>query len=148
MKNITFYLLATLLTVFTLSCSSDDDTGSENDTEPVELKSYTIELFGSSTYEQRYPLEITYYSDNKEGDLETTTINSQTNTDIIQEEVLLCNNRIGFEYDVDGYEESLINYVRIIDSETEEVIFEENTLEIEDNQLFLYNISEDSYTVE
>lgn len=112
------------------------------------LKEYQISFSGYSSSSQQYPISIEYYVDDDNGLISTQTINSQTNTDIIQSINIESVDRIGFKYDVTNYEESLIEFVEIKNLETNEVIFTSSILEIEDNEVFTYDISENSYTIQ
>ncbi|WP_179318822.1 hypothetical protein [Winogradskyella helgolandensis] len=109
---------------------------------------YDIQVSGYSSSDQQYPLAITYYWDNESGNLETHTINSQTNTDINESYNVNAFDKIGFKYDVSGYEDSRVNSIYIKNLETETVIFNESIFEIENGQMFLFDISEGTYTIE
>lgn len=112
------------------------------------LKDYNIYFSGYSSSSQQYPLTIEYYVDNESGQISTQTVNSQTNTDIIQSIDVESVDKIGFKYDVTNYEESLINRVEVKNIETGEIIFANDNLLMEDNQVFMYNISQNSYTIQ
>ncbi|HIP33662.1 MAG TPA: hypothetical protein EYG89_02785 [Bacteroidia bacterium] len=112
------------------------------------LKEYQLMFSGSSSSSQQYPLNIIYYIDDENGQISTQAVNSQTNTDIIQSISLETVDKFGFKYDVSGYEQSIINYVEIKNVQTGIVIFSISSLEIQDNQIFTYDISENSYTIQ
>ena len=122
--------------------------GADNYDLPPTVKEYEIRISGESSSSQQYPLVIEYYSDDENGQVFTEIVNSQTNTDIIQNLNLESFNIIGFEYDVTGYEDSVIYEVQIKDVETNTILFSNSSLSIEDNEVFTYNISEDSFTVQ
>ena len=53
-----------------------------------------------SSSSQQYPLNITYFKDDEDGQITTQIVNAQTNTDIIQSLNLESVDKIGFSYDV------------------------------------------------
>jgi hypothetical protein len=112
------------------------------------LKEYIVYISGYSSSSQQYPLNITYFKDDEDGQITTQIVNAQTNTDIIQSLNLESVDKIGFSYDVIGYEESIINRVEVTNVETGEIIFAFDDFEIQDNQLFMYDISENTFTVD
>lgn len=111
-------------------------------------KQYMIEIAGESSSQQQYPIEIIYYYDDESGVLQSETVNTQTNTDIINNYTASTYNKIGFEYSVTGYTESTINSVYITDVSSNTIIFSNSNLEVEDNETFMYDISSNSYTIE
>lgn len=112
------------------------------------LKEYQISLLGSSSSSQSYPLTIEYYVDDENGQISTQIVNSQTGTDVIESIFIESVDKIGFKYDVTGYEDTVIGGVEIRNVETDTYIFSESSLQIEDNQVFIYDISDNSYTIE
>lgn len=112
------------------------------------LKEYNVYFSGYSSSSQQYSLNITYFKDDEDGQVTTQIVNSQTNPDFVQSMNLESVDKIGFSYDVIGYEESIINRVVIKNLETGEIIFDLDDFTIQDNELFMYDISENTYTVE
>ncbi|MEZ4801146.1 MAG: hypothetical protein R2797_00120 [Gelidibacter sp.] len=117
----------------------------EGYSEPYE---YEIQISGYSSSSQQYPIAITYYWDEESGTLVSQIVNSQTNTDIVNSFNVVAYDKIGFKYDVTGYEESIINSVYITNLDTGSVIFDNSSLEIEDEQVFTLDISEGTYTIQ
>jgi hypothetical protein len=109
---------------------------------------FQISLLGSSSSSQQYPIIIEYYVDNENGQISTEIVNSQTGTDILESIFIESVDKIGFKYDVTGYEESIIGSVEIRNVETDTYIFSASSLQIEDNQVFIYDISDNSYTID
>lgn len=124
------------------------DGASTYETPAGTLQTYNIYISGYSSSSQQYPLNITYTRDDENGQIYTETVNTQTGTDIIQTLDLDSADKIGFSYDVVGYEESIINRVEITKVETGAIIFTFDNFSIEDNQVFLYDISDNEYTIE
>lgn len=112
------------------------------------LKEYQLRFTGHSSSSQQYPINIEYYSGNENGQTSTEIVNSQTSTDVIESINLESVDKIGFKYDVSGYEDTIVNFVEIKDVESNTVIFTTSSLSIEDNQTFTYDISDDSYTIQ
>lgn len=123
------------------------DGASDYNTIPT-LKEYQLRFTGQSSSSQQYPINIEYYSDDENGQISTEIVNSQTNTDVIQSINLESVDKIGFKYDVSGYEDTVVDFVEIKDVESNTVIFTISSLSIEDNQTFTYDISDDSYTIQ
>ena len=113
-----------------------------------ETKEFEISIVGNSSPEEVFPLTITYYSSDLNGDLSTKVVNTQTNTDVVQAEVLECFDKIGFKYEVIDNGETSIYYVRIKDVVLDMEIFEIDELQISNNEIFMYNIHEGTYIVE
>lgn len=150
MKRVILILVASLSVTF-YSCNNDDDNTANTTNPPVnntEQREYKIQLWGIGTSEPQAPLEIMYYSDTQGGALIPHTVNSQTNQDIVEMYILSSYNKVGFKFDADDNGEAYINTVVITDVEANEVIFENNTLDIDDNETFLYNISEETHSIE
>lgn len=113
-----------------------------------ETKEFRITVYGNSSSEEIYPLSITYLYSNIDGDLLTNTIESQTNTDVIEYGTFECFDKIGFKYEVQDNGETVINGVVIEDIDLESILFENYDLEIPENEEFIYNIHQDSYVIE
>lgn len=145
MKRITYLLLSTA-TLFVLSSCSEDDNNPINI--PLEVKEYKIQIAGHGPASQQYPLNITYYHDNQEGTIVSEIITSETNQDIIQTKVLSANDKIGFKFTVDNNDEADIFYIKISDVETDEVLIEDSDFNIQEDHKFMYDISENNYSIQ
>ena len=138
-------ILLFMLSVLTFSCS-DDDTTTPN--EILNPKEYKVQFWGSSSPEVQYPLTVTYYKDNQSGSLVTEQITSQTNTDVIESHNLTSYDKLGFKLTVGNGGQASVNIVIITDIETDQVIFENYTLQIDTGQTFIYDISDQGYTIQ
>lgn len=134
--------------VFMSSCSDDDSNSTTNPTETIDPKEYKVQLWGSSSAENQYPLTVTYYKDNEEGHIVTEQVNSQTNTDVVESRNLISYDKLGFKLTVDNEVQAPVNTVIITDVDANEVIFESYNLDIDTGQTFMYDISDDNYTVQ
>lgn len=112
-----------------------------------EAREYEISFRGYGSSEQQYPMVITYYLDDENGEISSTVVNTQTNTDVGGRQTLKCYNQIGFKYETSDNGETIVNNVSIKDVKADNVIFNK-AIEVQNNKTFIYNISEDSYNVE
>ncbi|MDT0294086.1 hypothetical protein ACFQ3R_06110 [Mesonia ostreae] len=112
-----------------------------------EAREFEISIGGYSTPAEAFPLKITYYSSDVNGDISTTVVNTQTNTDVVQVQVLECYDKIGFKYEVIDNGETHIGGVRIKDVALDLQVLS-TELEISNNQVFMYSIHQDTYTIE
>jgi len=142
MKKIIFMMLTASL----ISCSDDDNTTTPNET--INSKEYKVQFWGSSSSEVQYPLTVTYYKDNQQGNLITEQTNSQTNTDVIESRTLNSYDKLGFKLSVGNNGQVSVGIVIITDLESNEVLFEDYDLQIDTGQTFMYDISDDNYTVQ
>jgi hypothetical protein len=138
-----FMLTASL---FTVSCSDDDNATTPSET--IDPKEYKVQFWGSSSSEVQYPLTVTYYKDNQQGSLVTEQATSQTNTDVIESRTLTSYDKLGFKLTVGNGGQVPVHIVIITDVESNEVIFENYNVNIDTGQTFMYDISDDNYTVQ
>lgn len=131
---------------FTISCSDDDNTS--NPIETINPKEYKIQFWGSSSSEVQYPLTVSYYKDSQSGDLVSEQVSSQTNTDVIESRTLTSYDKLGFKLTVDNSGQAPVHIVIITDVESNEVVFENYNMSIDTGLTFMYDISDDNYTVQ
>jgi|GEM_PF-3408642 len=113
---------------------------------PPRAQEYTINFSGFGSPDEQYPLEITYYFDDENGDLVSATVNSNTNTDIVESNTLTTYDKIGFKYQTSSESQAEINTVEVRDK-NDEVIFSSSDLSVDIGQTFIYDISDDSYSI-
>lgn len=142
------YLLSSLITAIFLSSGCSDDDNPTPTNENVVAKEYKIQFWGYSSSEEQYPLTTNYYKDNQNGELATETTSSLTNTDVIESHTLTSFDKLGFKLTVGNGGQAPVNIVMITDMETNELIFENSSLEIDTGQTFMYDISSNQYTVQ
>ena len=56
--------------------------------------------------------------------------------------------RLGFKLTVDNEGQAFVNTVIITDVEGNEVVFESYNVEVDTGQIFMYDISDDDYTIQ
>lgn len=145
MRKIILLLILTV-SLFIINCS-DDDNGT-TPSEAIDPKEYKVQFWGSSSSEVQYPLTVTYYKDNQQGSLVTEQISSQTNTDIIESRTLTSYDKLGFKLTVGNSGQAPVHIVIITDVESNEVIFENYNVNVDTGQTFMYDISNNNYTVQ
>lgn len=132
--------------MFTISCSDDDTTNTAPET--TQPKEYKFQIWGYSLSQTQYPMTVTYYKDIQNGSLATEIVNSQTNTDVIESRNLSTYDKLGFKLAVGNGGNATINTVIITDVEADEIIFEEYSLQVNTGQTFMYDLSDDTYSVQ
>jgi len=139
--------LLLLIAVSFASCVEDPNNvpcfGCGNVTD--QLKSYKIEIKGDS--DSQNPLQILYYRDDIHGILSSISVNTQTNTNILETSNLSSFNQLGFKFSVGNGGHADIDTVIITDLESNQIIFENHTLNVTPGKIFMYVISTDSYTI-
>ncbi|WP_127139957.1 hypothetical protein [Flagellimonas marinaquae] len=136
----------TLQTVDFYDSSSTSTKYKECDPCPPRAQEYTINFSGFGSPDEQYPLEITYYFDDENGDLVSATVNSNTNTDIVESNTLITYDKIGFKYQTSSESQAEINMVEVRDK-NDEVIFSSSDLSVDIGQTFMFDISDDSYSI-
>ena len=141
-------ILISILTIapFVISCSDDDNTSNPIDT--INPKEYKIQFWGSSSSEIQYPLTVTYYKDNQNGTLVSEQVSSQTNTDVIESRTISSYDKLGFKLTVANGGQALVNTVIITEVESNEVIFEDYSLQVNTGETYMYDISDDAYIIQ
>ena len=143
------FIKFTLLVIIAINVSCSNDDNSDSSTIIVEEpKEYKIEFSGVGASTMQYPLEITYYVDDQSGSLISESVESQTNMDIVEMRNLTSYNKIGFKFKAYDSGEAYINSIIITDIESNEIIFQNFELNINDNKVFMYNISNDDFTIQ
>jgi uncharacterized protein YcfL len=140
------FVLLALIVLTLFGCSDDDNNNTSTDT--IEPKAYKIQFWGYSSSEVQYPLTVTYYKDNQQGVLSSELVSSQTNTDVIETRTLTSYDKLGFKLAVGNSGQATINTVIITDMETNEVILDNSDLEVNTGQTFMYDVSDDNYTIQ
>ena len=129
------------------SCSSDDSQET-NPAEVVSPKEYNILIGGESDPYNAYPLTVVYYKDDENSSLQTEQVNSETNTDVVQSRNLISYDKLGFKFTVGNNGYVNIYSVIITEIESNEIIFQNYNLDIDTGQTFMYDISDNNYTVQ
>lgn len=145
MKKIILPLM--LFICLTITSCSDDDSNETNPAEVIDPKEYKVLIYGESDPYTVYPLTVTYYKDNENGSLQTEQVNSETNTDVIQTRNLISYDKLGFKLTVGNNGYANVHHIVITDVESDEIIFEEY-IDLDTGQTFLYDISDNNYTVQ
>lgn len=144
MKKTTVILIL-LMSAIIISCSNDD---SVNPNPTINSKEYKVQFWGTSSPEIQYPLIVTFYKDNQDGSLTTEELNSQTNTDVTESRILNSYDKLGFKLTVGNGGQASVYNVIITDIESNGVMFENEKLQINTGQTFMYDISDQNYTIE
>lgn len=113
----------------------------------IQLREYRIRFSGSSTPNQQYPLTATFYKSNLNGNLESETIMTTTNTDIFVVNTLATFDKIGFKYQTESASQTVINRVEIYDG-SNNVVFDDNNLSINIGQTFIYTFSTATHSID
>lgn len=132
--------------IFMSSCNDDDNT--VNPVVTVNPKDYKVQFWGFSSSEVQYPLTVTYYKDNQNGIIGTENVSSQTNTDVIESRTITSYDKLGFKLTVGNSGQATVNTVIITDVQSNEVVFESYELDVDSGQTFMYDLSDNTYTVQ
>ena len=108
---------------------------------------YIIEFRGQSSLAVQYPVNIIYFKDDRNGDLTSEIVNSQTSAEIIETRELTSYGKLGFKLSIASGGQADVDTVIIKDVDANQIIFENHNLDIPAGKTFMYVISANSYTI-
>jgi uncharacterized FlaG/YvyC family protein len=118
----------------------------------TEPKQYELLYMGQDNANQQLPFELIFYTDDIQGNLQSETVNSVSNTDVYGKKTLQSFDKIGFKFIENENSDIEIWSIYITNLQSNQEILhldlEYGVNTLLSNQTFMYDISDETYTIE